>query len=89
VWVDTTGALIDAIADMAHAIEQHDPAAAAAAEARYRQAASDGLQADNALAIALAEGGAAVSRAALASAAQEQGAVEAALDQLAAMALPS
>jgi hypothetical protein len=89
VWIDTTGALIDAIAAMAHAIELHDPAAAAAAEARYRQAASDALQPDNALAIALAEGGSAVSSSALASAAREQGAVEAARDQLAALAPPS
>lgn len=88
VWVDTTRALIDAIAAMAHAIEQHDAAAAVSAEARYRQAASDALQADNALAIALAEGGSAVSSGALASAAQEQGAVEDALGQLAAVVLP-
>jgi hypothetical protein len=89
VWIDTIGALIDAIAAMARAIEQRDPAAAAAAEARYRQAASDALQADNALAIALAEGGSAVSSSALASAAQEQGAVEATLDQLMAMVPPA
>jgi hypothetical protein len=88
IWIGTTSALVGAVAAMARAIERGDPSAAAAAETAYRQAAADAHQADIALAIALAEGGSAVSAGALASVAQEQAAVEAALGQLLALRAP-
>jgi hypothetical protein len=82
VWVDTSGQLLSALAELAQArIDGDRPAAAAAAE-RYATAARDADRADRAWAIALAEGGGAVTSPALAAAAETLGRVEATDAQL-------
>jgi hypothetical protein len=70
VWVDTTGRLLAAVRRLAVAIRNGDEAAARSAAAAYRAAASDARQADAALAIAIAEGGNAVSGTVMAAAAE-------------------
>jgi len=59
VWLQTTNELIDATAAIAAATVVHDARALAEARARYAEASQAARQADAALAIALAEGGAA------------------------------
>ena len=79
VWTEATTALLAALRSLAVALRDHDLAAAGAAEAKYRAAAADAHRADLALAVAIAEGGSAVSDNPLAAAALALGAVEDAL----------
>jgi hypothetical protein len=59
-WVKTTQTLLDAAADLAQAQLSGDDDAAAAAARAYRAAADEARRADQALAVAFAEGGSAV-----------------------------
>jgi hypothetical protein len=79
IWTQATGGLLAALKSLAVALRDHDLAAARAAEARYRSAAADAHRADLALAVAIAEGGSAVSDSQLAAAASALRAVEDAL----------
>src|SRR4029077_2831770 len=69
VWTQATGNLLAALRALAVAIRDHDPIAARAADAKYKSAASSAHRADIALAVAIAEGGSAVSDNPLAAAA--------------------
>lgn len=80
IWIETTGKLLAATRAMALAAQSGDVAAGRAAEAAYRAAAADAHQADLALSIAISQGGADVSGAALTSLAGLRDTVAAALD---------
>jgi hypothetical protein len=69
VWTQATDNLLAALRGLAVAIRDHDPVAARAAEAKYKTAAGEAHRADIALAVAIAEGGSAVSDNPLAAAA--------------------
>jgi len=60
-WMTISADLLEAAGDIARATLANDPAAAKAAGERYAKAAEAARGADNALALALSEGGAAVS----------------------------
>lgn len=80
VWLDTTGAMIRAVDTIIEAVRAGDRAAADAAAADFAALEADGAQADRALRIALAEGGAALTAAPmtrLADAVRETGDVRA------------
>ena len=62
VWLQTTGDLLDAVDAMAAAVAAGDSAGLARARQRYADAAALARQADTALAVALSEGGAAITR---------------------------
>ena len=79
VWTQATSDLLAALRSLAVALREHDLAAARGAEAKYRAAAADAHRADLALAVAIAEGGSAVSDSPLAAAALALRAVEGAL----------
>jgi hypothetical protein len=66
VWIDTAGALLDALSDVAVARRAGDAPAESRALDAYRRASDEATQADRALAIAIAEGGGAVAQAPLA-----------------------
>ena len=85
IWADTTEQLLSALRALARATIAHDVTAARAAERAYQTAADDGHRADQALAIAIAEGGSAISSGAMRSAADELAAVEQTLADLAAI----
>jgi hypothetical protein len=85
IWADTTEQLLTALRALARATIAHDVAAARAAERAYQTAADNGHHADQALAIAIAEGGSAISSGAMRSAADELAAVEQTLADLAAI----
>jgi hypothetical protein len=82
IWSDTTGRLLSAARRVAVATRDGDAAARKAAAADYASAAADARQADLALAIAVAEGGSAVSAAPLHALADIRAAVEATLRDL-------
>jgi hypothetical protein len=88
VWADTTGRLLAAVRRLAVAVRDGDDAAARSAAAAYRAAASDARHADTALAIAIAEGGNAVSGTAMAAAAEALRETEAALAAVQSLLLP-
>ena len=69
VWTQATGDLLAALRALAVALRDHDPVAARAAESKYKTAAANAHRADIALAVAIAEGGSAVSDNPLAAAA--------------------
>ena len=69
IWVQATGDLLASLRSLAVAIRNHDPVAARAAQAKYEAAADNARRADIALAVAIAEGGSAVSDDPLAAAA--------------------
>jgi hypothetical protein len=69
VWTQATSDLLAALRALAIAIRDDDPVAARAAQARYQEAAASAHRADIALAVAIAEGGSAVSDDPLAAAA--------------------
>jgi hypothetical protein len=77
IWAATAGRLTDAVAAMAEATLAHDPAAVDEAARAYREVAPEARRADQALGIALAEGGGAVSASALASLADTLAATDA------------
>ena len=79
IWTQATADLLAALRSLAVALRDHDLAAARAAEAKYRSAAADAHRADLALAVAIAEGGSAVSDRPLAATALALRAVEDAL----------
>jgi hypothetical protein len=79
VWTQATGDLLAALRSLAVAVRDHDAAAARAAEARYKAAAANAHRADIALAVAIAEGGSAVSDSPLAAAANALRSVDDAL----------
>ena len=81
-WTKATGDLLAALRSLAIALRDHDVAGARAAEARYRSAAASAHQADVALAVAIAEGGSAVSDTPLAAAALALRAVRDALGEV-------
>ncbi|TME31931.1 MAG: hypothetical protein E6I62_06555 [Chloroflexi bacterium] len=81
-WTKATGDLLAALRSLAIALRDHDVAGARAAEARYRSAATSAHQADVALAVAIAEGGSAVSDTPLAAAALALRAVQDALGEV-------
>ena len=81
-WTKATGDLLAALRSLAIALRDHDVAGARAAEARYRSAAASAHQADVALAVAIAEGGSAVSDTPLAAAALALRAVQDALGEV-------
>jgi len=83
IWIDTTTALVAALRSLARASLAHDVEAIREAQRAYQAAADDGEQADRALAIAIAEGGSAISSGAMRSAADELAAVDDALAELA------
>jgi hypothetical protein len=56
-WLDTTGAMIEAARDIAQATIDRDSDAAARAADAYRRASEEARRADSALAIAIAESG--------------------------------
>lgn len=89
VWIDAAGRLADAVRGLAEATRDHDLAAAEAAAALYRGVAAEAHRADLALAIAVAEGGGAVSATPLASAADTLRAVEAAVAEVNDLAVPT
>lgn len=60
IWIETSGLLLGALGDLAAATLAGDAAAARDAADRYAAAADEGRRADQALGIALAEGGAAI-----------------------------
>lgn len=62
VWADTSAALLAALRDLANARLDHDVERERTALRSYARAAASAAQADRGLAIALAEGGAAISR---------------------------
>jgi hypothetical protein len=82
VWTQATGDLLAALRALAVAIRDHDPAAARAAEAKYKTAAASAHRADIALAVAIAEGGSSVSDDPLAAAANALRAVDDALAEV-------
>ena len=82
VWTQATGDLLAALRALAVAIRDHDATAARAADAKYRTAAASAHRADIALAVAIAEGGSAVSEKALAAAADALRSVDAALNEV-------
>jgi hypothetical protein len=88
VWVDTSDRLLRALAELAEARIDGDASAAATAAERYAMAARDAERADRAWAIALAEGGGAVTSPALSAAADTLGRVEATDAQLAPLVHP-
>ncbi len=57
VWLETTGAMLDAARDIAEATIAQDPEAAATAVEAYRVAAEEARRADTALAISISESG--------------------------------
>jgi len=83
IWIDTTTALVAALRSLAHASLAHDAESIREAQRAYQAAADDGKQADRALAIAIAEGGSAISSGAMRSASDELAAVDDALAELA------
>jgi hypothetical protein len=85
IWADTTVQLLSALRALAKATIAHDLTAARAAERAYQNAADDGHRADQALAIALAEGGSAVSSGAMRSAADALAETEKTIAELAAI----
>jgi hypothetical protein len=85
IWADTTEQLLSALRALAKATIAHDVTAARAAERAYQRAADDGHRADQALAIALAEGGSAISSGAMRSAADALAETEKTLAELAAI----
>lgn len=89
VWIDTVSRLADALRQLAEATRDHDLAAAESAAALYRRAAADANRADLALAIAVAEGGGSVSATPLAAAANALRAVDAAVDRVNSLAVPT
>ncbi len=86
IWVRTTGQLLAAARGVAVATRDGDAAARETASRAYQAAAADAHQADLALEIAISEGGAAVTGAALAATADLLSAVNDALDRLATLA---
>lgn len=62
VWAETSGALFAALRDLARARVDHDVEGERTALRSYARAAASAAQADRGLAIALAEGGAAIAR---------------------------
>jgi hypothetical protein len=82
IWTQAAGNLLTALKDLAVAVRDRDSAAARAAGARYWTASAEAHRADLALAVAIAEGGSAVSDSALASAVSALRAVEAALAEV-------
>jgi hypothetical protein len=85
IWADTTEQLLSALRALAKATIAHDLTAARAAGWAYQNAADDGHRADQALAIALAEGGSAVSSGAMRSAADALAETEKTIAELAAI----
>jgi len=86
IWLATTSAMLDAADRIVAAVRSGDAAAADAAGADYREAAGRAALADRALALAISEGGAAVTATPLvrlAGALQEVAAARAALEELA------
>lgn len=82
IWLATTVQLASSVRALAEAVRDRDLAAARAAEAAYRGAAAQARRADLALAIAVAEGGGAVSASPLAAAADALRSVDAALGEV-------
>ncbi len=79
IWVEATSKLLSSARAIAVAARDGDAAALARARSDYRAATGDARQADLALAIAIAEGGGAVSGAPLQALAAEQSAIDAAI----------
>ncbi len=63
IWLETTGAMIDAVDDVVAAIRAGDADAAAAAAAEVEALSEDAVRANRALQIAIAEGGGAIASA--------------------------
>ena len=90
VWLDTSTRLTAALRQLATAVRDGDRAAAKAAEQAYAAAAADARRADLGLAIAIAEGGSAMTATPLSAAADALSAVDAAIAGVAATAgMPS
>ena len=87
IWADTSTALLDALQELSRARLAHDLARERGALRSYARAAASAAQADRALAIALAEGGAAISRSALQGMADALAQLQAARDGLAPLVL--
>jgi len=87
IWADTTAALLDALQELGRARLANDLGRERRALRSYASAAANAAQADRALAIALAEGGAAISRSALQGMADALAQVQAARDGLAPLVL--
>ncbi len=88
IWVDVSGRLLDALRDLAAARLDGDAVAAGAAARRFAAAAAEADRADRAWAIALAEGGGAISAPALAAAAQTLSRTQATIAELAPLVHP-
>ena len=87
IWADTTASLLDALQELARARLAKDLGREGRALRSYTSAAANAAQADRALAIALAEGGAAISRSALQGMADALAQVQVARDGLAPLVL--
>jgi len=77
VWLDTTGAMTESLADLARAVIAEDAAAAAAAGEAFAAASESAREADVALQIAVSEGGGAVAAAPLRRLAEELARIDA------------
>lgn len=87
-WLDTTGAMLGAADEILSAARAGDMTALEAAASAYRQAAAGAAVADRALALAISEGGAAVTAGALAGLVAALENVDQVSQQLAAVAAP-
>jgi hypothetical protein len=89
VWIDTAGALLDALSDVAVARRAGDAPAESRALDAYRRASDEATQADRALAIAIAEGGGALAQAPLARLADLLAKIDATRGSVASLREPS
>jgi hypothetical protein len=85
IWLETTGAVIDALEELTRATESGDANAAREAADRFASAMAEAREADVALAIAMAEGGAAVASAPLQRLGDALETTNAALERVAAL----